>query len=41
MPPTRAMLTDLAAASTVADLLAARRTVTPVHFDDPRRTANR
>ncbi len=37
MPPTAAMLTDLATAATTADLLGATRAVTRVTFDDPRR----
>ncbi len=35
MPPTLAMLTDLAAADSVRDVMATRRVVTPVRFDDP------
>jgi len=35
MPPTLAMLTDLAGAGSVAEVMAARRVVTPVRFGEP------
>ena len=35
MPPTLAMLTDLAGAGSVAEVMAARRVVTPVRFREP------
>jgi len=35
MPPTLAMLTDLAGAGSVAEVMAARRVVTPIRFREP------